>query len=168
MKKIKKEEILDLLTIIPRDYPSLDIFHLTQKCEGLCDELSNLAKSQNYQYHLSISDIKYFEYISQNTELKPQKFDFNKNRYNKHAQLYDYVFIQIDLQKIENIDIFYKKLYAISKNAGKVIFIIENNQNIQELEEILIKHNYVAVNPITDTFSNFQILSAQKMHGWGN
>jgi hypothetical protein len=39
---------------------------------------------------------------------------------------------------------------------------------MRELEDILIEKNYVAVNPIADTFSNYQILSAQKMHGWGN
>lgn len=168
MKKINKEEIQELLTIIPRNYPSHDIFHLTNNCNGLCQELYDFCQSQGYQYDLSIPDASYFEEISQSTEFKPHKFDFKKNRYNRLSRLYDFVFVSLILEDIEDIDTFYKKLYAISKNAGTVLFIVDKDHDLRAFEDLLIAQNYVAVNPIEDTFTNYQILSAQKMHGWGN
>ncbi len=168
MQNIDAQEIKELLTIIPRDYPSLDIFHLTSLSCGLCEELDALCKSQEYGYELVIPDTNYFELISKTTNFKPHKFDFNKNRYNRHAKQYDFVFVKIDLKEIEDFDIFCKKLHAVIKNAGKVIFILEEGHNLRELEDRLIKHNYVAVNEIENTFKNYQILGANKMHGWGN
>jgi hypothetical protein len=168
MKNISKEEVQELLTIIPQNYPSLDIFHLTNSCNGLCKELYEFCQSQGYQYDLLIPDTEYFEHISQTTEFKPHKFDFQRNRYNRLSRLYDFIFISLNLEEIEDIDTFYKKLYPISKNAGTVIFIVDNETDLRKFEDTLIEKNYVAVNPIMDTFENYQILSAQKMHGWGN
>jgi len=162
MKNLNKQEIKELLTIIPRDYPSMDIFHLTNNCDELTYELDDFCTSQGYLYELMILDTD----NCQNE--KANKFDFEKNRYNRMSRLYDFVFVTIKLEDISDIDSFYAKLYPISKNAGKVLFIVENDKDLRELEEKLIEKNYVAVNPIIDTFSNYQILSAQKMHGWGN
>ena len=168
MQTIVKEEIEDLLTIIPRNFPTLDIFHLSDDCIGLCQALYDLSKSEGYNYDLAIPNANYFEHIIETTPFKPQKFDFKRNRYNRQSRVYDYVFVTINLSEVENITLFYKKLYAISKNAGKVFFIVEKSVDLRELEDALIVHNYVATNPIENTFSNYQILSAQKMHGWDN
>jgi len=168
MKNITKKEIQELLTIIPRNYPSLDIFHLTNSCNGICQELFEFCQSQGYGYDLSIPDAEYFEHISNTTEFKPHKFDFKRNRYNRLSRMYDFVFISLNLEEIEDIDAFYKKLYPISKNAGTVIFIVDKNYDLRAFEDRLIEENYVAVNPIVETFENYQILCAQKMHGWGN
>ena len=168
MKNININEIEELLTIIPRDYPCMDIYHLTDECKGLCKELNKLCKENNYEYELMISGDDYFEKICQNSKFKAHKFDFDKSRYNRHSKMYDFVFVSIVLDKIENEKMFFKKLYTISKNAGKVLFITSLEEDLRVLEEKLITYNYVAINPIVNTFSNYQILSAQKMHGWGN
>ncbi len=168
MKKITEEEIAELLTIIPRNYPSHDIFHLTNCCNTLCESLQTLCQDQGYLYELAIIDDICFEEMNQNSLYKPHKFDFNKNRYNRHSRMYEFVFVTIDLKEIAEVKNFYKKLYAISKNAGTLIFIVDNAEDLRTLEETLIEHNYVAVNPIINTFKNYQILSAHKMHGWGN
>lgn len=165
MQNIDKEEARELLTIIPRDYPSQDIYHLTENCGVFAHKLHDLCKSQGYLLDLMIPDSKEFENIA---ELKAHKFYYNKNRYNRHSRVYDFVFVSIDLEKIEDIDTFYKKIYAISKNGGKVLFFVDNSCDIRALEDRLIKHNYVAVNPIENTFKNYQILGAVKMHGWDN
>jgi hypothetical protein len=164
MKMIPKQEIEELLTIIPRDYPSMDIFYLCDEPLGLCQELHTLCSKEGYEYDLAITDDR----VLDDLDIKARKFDFKRSRYNQHSKIYDFVFVSLDLKKIEDLDSFYKKLYAISKNAGKVIFITNLKTDMRELEDILIEKNYVAVNPIADTFSNYQILSAQKMHGWGN
>ncbi len=168
MQNITKNEIQELLTIIPRNYPSHAIFHLTDGSDTLCQELYEFCKTQNYQYDLSICDQEYFEKIDKTTDFKPQMFDFKKSRYNKHAKQYEFVFVSIDLSMIDEMSGFFKKLHAINKNGGKVLFIFNSTDDIYDFQEKLIKHNYVAVNPIENTFKNYQILSANKMHGWGN
>jgi hypothetical protein len=162
MKNLNKEEIEELLTIIPRNYPSMDIFHLTKSCDIFTEVLDDFCTKEGYLYELMLTDIDNCQ------SEKAHKFDFDKNRYNRHSRLYDFIFITIELEYIENINSFYKKLYPISKNGGTVIFIVDKNRDLREFEERLIKENYVAVNPITDTFKNYKILCAQKMHGWGN
>ncbi len=168
MQKIKNKEIEELLSIIPRNYPQLDIFHLSNGCEGLCQALDLLTKEQGYHYDLMIADEAHYATLKASTDLKVQAFDFKKSRYNRQARQYDFVFVQINLDKIEDIALFYKKLYAISKNASKVLFIVDKSYDLLEFEEELIAQNYVAVNAIENTFENYHIMSAQKMHGWGN
>ena len=168
MKETKKQEIEELLSIIPRNYPIMDVYHLTNNCDGLCEALHDLCEGLGYHYDLMIESQIYFEQLKEDTRLKPRKFDFKKQRYNIESRTYDFVFVTIALSEIENISLFFKKIYAISKNAGKVLFIVKKDVNLRELEDTLIAHNYVATNPIEDTFSNHQILSAQKMHGWDN
>jgi len=168
MQTIRDEEIEELLTIIPRGYPQQDIFHLTNNCLGLCEALDRLTKAENYHYDLMIADENYYTTLKETSDLKVQAFDFKKSRYNRQARQYDFVFVHIDLETVENMELFYKKLYAISKNGSKVLFIVDKSCDLLHFEEILIEHNYVAVNAIENTFENFHIMSAQKMHGWGN
>ncbi len=168
MQTIRDEEIEELLTIIPRGYPQQDIFHLTSNCFGLCEALDKLSKAENYHYDLMIADESYYLALKENSNLKVQAFDFKKSRYNRQARQYDFVFVQIDLESLENVELFYKKLYAISKNGSKVLFIVDKSYDLLHFEETLIAQNYVAVNAIENTFENYHIMSAQKMHGWGN
>jgi hypothetical protein len=162
MKDITKEEIEELLTIIPRSYPSLDLYIITHECDKLTHQIDKLCKSEGYLFDIMLTNYENCK------DLKVHKFDFDKNRYNRHSRLYDFVFVNISLDDIEDISTFYKKLYAISKNGGKVLFFTDKYRDLQELEERLIEKNYVAINPIINTFKNYQILSAQKMHGWGD
>ena len=167
MEKTKKE-IEELLTIIPRNYPIMDIYHLTDNCDALCDALHDLCQELGYHYDLMINSQKNYEYLKENRHLSPRKFEVKKQRYNVQSRTYDFVFVFIDLESIENKELFYKKIYAISKNAGKVLFFIPNDADIRKLEDTLIVHNYVATNQIEDVFEDYQVLSAQKMHGWDN
>ncbi len=169
MKNTREEEIEELLTIIPRGYPALDIFHLSNNCDGLCQALYNLTQKEYYSYDLQIENIQYFQEIKKKCPyFHAEKFDIKKHRYNKHAKVYDFVFVDINLEKIEDKMLFLKKIYAIIKNGGKILFITDKNTDLRDLEERLIENNYVAVNPISNTFKEYLILSAQKMHGWGN
>ena len=168
MSTIKREEIDALLSIIPRNFPILDIYHLTNDCQGLCIALHDICQAHGYNYDLCIENETYCEDIKHKTDLNPKNFKETKSRYNIQSRTYDFVFIMIDLHSLKNPELFYKKLYPISKNASKVLFIVEKDVDLRKLEDTLILHNYVATNPIEDTFENYQILSAQKMHGWDN
>ncbi len=79
-----------------------------------------------------------------------------------------FIYIDIDVEKLEKPELFLKKIYAIAKNAAKILFFVPKEQNgFENLERLLDQGNFVAVNPIDDMFANHQVLSAQKMHGWG-
>ena len=168
MLEITKEEEDALLSIIPDNYPLLDIYHLSESCQYLSEALENLTQKLGYNYDFFMPEPFYQESEEKCSSFTIQKFDFKKHRYNLHAKVYDFVFIMIDIQAVENQALFLKKLHAIVKNGGKILFILSQEDDLRILEEKLIEHNYVAVNPIEDTFQNYQILSAQKMHGWGN
>ncbi len=164
---IKKEELVDLLSIIPKDYPSIEIFHISDRDFELCEALQELAIQKRYGYDLEF----YLQSIDEKLKKKYNNirvFDIDKHRYNRHAKIYDFVFVTIDLEEIKNLDLFLKKLYNIIKNSGKILFILNKESDLGFLEEKLIDKNYVAINEITNTFTNYKILSAQKMHGWGS
>lgn len=167
MHDITSKEIEKLLTIIPQDYPSMDIFHLTSHCNLLCRSLYDFCKLQAYHYDLMIDNPDHLKELSHTTSFNPHQFYYEKQRYSRQGKSYDFVFIDIDLNKIEDEKLFFKKLYSVNKNGGIILFIIKNSEDLHRLEETLIENNYVAVNSIVDTFENYHIISARKMHGWG-
>ena len=151
---IKSEEIEKLLQIIP-DYPKTNIFHINDISTTFGKKLKEFASLKEYDY----DDFYLFNPI-----LEATKLDINQPRYNRHAKLYDYVFISSDLEKIEDKKLFFKKIYHICKNAAKVMIFLK--QRDYELESILEDLNFVASNYV-DISSEYEVLSVQKMHGWG-
>ena len=168
MCTISKKEAERLLSIIPDNYPLMDIYHLTNHLETFVKVLEKKMKHLGYHYDLYIPEPFYTKITTEEKDLKIQQFDFKKQRYNQHAKQYDFVFIMIDIKAVENPALFYKKIYAIIKNGGKLFLILSQQEDLGLLKEQLIAYNYVAVNEIEDTFEKYHILSAQKMHGWGN
>jgi len=152
--KILSNEIDTLLDIIV-DYPKVNIFHINDTSHILTQKLEDLANKKSYDYDL----FHIFKPL-----LNSVKLDINQPRFNKHAKLYDYVFISSDLSKIEDKKLFFKKIYHICKNGSKILIFMENND--EELEQILEDLNFVASNYI-DISNNYKVLSVQKMHGWG-
>ncbi len=164
----KKDEIIELFTIIPRGYPSFEIFHIDDCNIFFSKELNRLCMSEGYGYDLEIDGDKNLDDYKNKSDLVVREFEIQKHRYNRHAKLYDLIFITLDLKRIKEIEPFLKKLYPIAKNGAKVIFITSLDYDLYSLEERLNDLNYVAINKIENTLTNHQILGAQKMHGWGN
>jgi len=152
--KIKNQDIEQLLQIIP-DYPRTNIFHINDISVSFSEKLKEFASLKEYDY----DDFYLFNPI-----LEATKLEINQPRYNRHAKLYDYVFISSDLEKIEDKKLFFKKIYHICKNAAKVMIFLK--QRDYELESILEDLNFVASNYV-DISSEYEVLSVQKMHGWG-
>ncbi len=151
---IKINEIDKLLEIIP-DYPKTNIFHINDFSKTLAQKLKEFASLKEYDYD---------SFYLFNPIEEANKLDINQPRYNRHAKLYDYVFISSDLEKIEDKKLFFKKIYHICKNSAKVMIFLK--QRDYELESILEDLNFVASNYV-DISSEYEVLSVQKMHGWG-
>ncbi len=158
--KIKSEELKKLLDIIP-PYPKVNIFHINNNLMELSKLLYDFCKDKEYDYELFCSDEEFME------KLKPfgvEKFDIKAKRYNRHSKLYDFIFLNMDFKDIKDKQLFLKKIYHISKNSAKILIFLDKKDF--NLEQMLEELNFVALNYI-DISNDYEILSAQKMHGWG-
>lgn len=161
---IKYDEIKELLTIVP-NHPAMNIFHLSDTHINLCNQLNDFAKKREYDYDLAIMDESFLDECL-SSGLKPHKLKQNQPRYNRHSKIYDYIFITLNLDTIEDKKLFFTKIYHICKNASKVLIFLENGDHYK-LETLLEDRNFLAANYI-DISSEYRVYSLQKMHGWGS
>ncbi len=167
MQDIKVEESQKLLSIIP-EYPGVTIFHMCEEGVEFCRMLDVFAKEHEYTYHLVSANEGFIEQAQKEGLEKARLIRYKQQRYNQHSKLYDFVYIDIDMHSLDNPKLFLKKIYAIAKNAAKILFFVPKSEGgFGTLEQLLEDANFVAINPIEDMFENYDVLSAQKMHGWG-
>ncbi len=167
MQNIQQKEVEKLTSIIP-EYPGVTIFHMADEGEAFCRMLDQYAKEREYIYHLVSANEEFIQKAHEAGLTKARKITYKQQRYNQHARLYDYIYIEIDVTALERPELFLKKIYAIAKNAAKILFFMpKERSDFTKLEALLEKGNFVAINPIDDMFENYTVLSAQKMHGWG-
>jgi len=158
--QIKHEEIEKLLEIVP-NYPKVNIFHFNNNSHETSEVLYNFCQEKDYDYDLVSSNDDFLKTIE---IFKAQKLDIKRPRYNKQSKLYDFIFITIDFSDIEDKELFFKKIYLMSKNSAKILIFLEHHN--YEHEDLLERLNFVALNYI-DISEKYTILSVQKMHGWG-
>ena len=167
MRDIQQEELDKLFSIIP-PYPGVSIFHMSDEGVDCCQKINHFCQQRDYLYHIVSVDETFVEALKSNGIVQARKITYKQQRYNQHSRIYDFIYIDIDVEKLEKPELFLKKIYAIAKNAAKILFFVPKDQNgFENLERLLDQGNFVAVNPIDDMFANHQVLSAQKMHGWG-
>jgi hypothetical protein len=167
MQNIKQEEVDKLTSFIP-PYPGVTIFHMADDGVDFAKMLQNYCDEREYTYHIVSANADFIEALHQNGLIKARQITYKQQRYNQHAKLYDYIYIEIDPLSLQKPQLFLKKIYAIAKNAAKILFFVPKEKaNFTELESLLEAGNFVAINPIDDMFENYLVLSAQKMHGWG-
>jgi len=161
---MKREPIRKLLEIIP-PYPGIRIFHISDREVLLSEEISDFCEERACEYDLMVPDPQFLQRVK-SEGIEAEAFDLKKQRYNKHAKLYDYVFVTLDLSKITDWPLFLKKIYMIMKNAAKLLLFLPKDASLEQYEALLEAGNFVAINPI-DICNDYRLLSAQKMHGWG-
>ena len=167
MQNISKNELEKLISIIP-DYPGVTIFHMADEGEKFCGMLDTFAKEKGYTYHPVSTDGAFVKALHEAGISQARQISYKQQRYNQHSKLYDFIYIEVDPLQLENPQLFLKKIYAIAKNAAKILFFLpEGKEDFPALEAMLEKGNFVAINPIDDMFRDYKVLSAQKMHGWG-
>ncbi len=167
MQNISQKELDKLVSIIP-DYPGVAIFHMADDGEAFCGMINTFAKEKGYTYHPVSTNGAFVKSLHEAGVSQTREISYKQQRYNQHSKLYDFIYIEIDPLKLDNPQLFLKKIYAIAKNAAKILFFIpEEEADFPALEALLEKGNFVAINPIDDMFADYKVLSAQKMHGWG-
>ena len=167
MKNITQKELDKLLSIIP-EYPGVAIFHMADEGTDFCQHLNAYAVKRDYTYHIVSANEDFIGELHEAGLSKARKITYKQQRYNQHSRLYDFIYIETDVEGLDKPELFLKKIYAIAKNAAKILFFVpKEKEDFSKLENLLEKGNFVAINPIDDMFENYHVLSAQKMHGWG-
>ncbi len=161
---MKIEHIRTLLSIVPA-YPGVGIYHISDHEPLLSLELTRFCEERGYSYDLMVPDMNFLEVLREEG-IAAEAFDLRRPRYNRHAKLYDFLFVTLDPLRIEAWPLFLKKLYMIMKNGAKLLLFLPLQEPAERYEALLEAGNFVAINPI-DLFDDYQLLSAQKMHGWG-
>ncbi len=172
MNKIEKKELELLLSIIP-NHPLTQLFHINDDNINLSNDLNNFVKANKFEYDITTTDENFIEELKTNIQnisdkTTIHKLDLKQHRYNRHSKIYDFAFITMNLKEIKDLGLFFKKLHSIIKNSGYLLLFVEKNQeNMPEILQLLEDKLYVAINKI-DISSKYEVISAKKMHGWGN
>ncbi|MCH9814673.1 MAG: hypothetical protein K0U47_12115 [Epsilonproteobacteria bacterium] len=165
-------ESTQLLSIIP-EHPMTRLYHLSNGSLAFCQKLATFCKLKDYDYDLRLLDEKSVLDAQKRLQELPIRFSINllnlrQQRYNRQSKEYDFVFVTIDLSQVENLTLLFKKLYYVVKSGGNLLlFVQKDRDNISALKALLEKHLYVAVNHL-DLAENYDVISAKRMHGWGN
>jgi len=170
MKSLEKKAIEQLISIIP-NHPATRLLHISDSGEELSLELKKLAKIKDYEYLLNISNENFYEKVkdvySDGSSCIVHKMKFEQRRYVNMAKQFDFLFVTATVPR-EIINEFLKKSHTHIKNAGNIIiFLPKNNLELKDIWWQSLEDNlFVAINNI-DMFSNYEIIIAKKMHGWG-
>ncbi len=164
MGKIEQKDFDKILSIIPQNYPSINIFHICDRYFETVAYIEEFSRHNGYSYDLFLIDESKRKYIKkENYKL----LKLSQRRYNRQSKKYEYVFVDLDLNQIEKLPLFFKKIYELSKNGAKLLMICKDRSKLGELYKILEDEFFVAINPIDDVLEDLTVITARKMHGWG-
>jgi len=169
MQTLNPQKTNLLMQIISTHYPNQQILHLSDGCNDLHTTLYELTKSRGFEYDLKCVDIDIDGLDLQRHErLSIEPLDLRAKQYNKHAKLYEYIFVTLESGRLmSDIDTILKKFFRIMKNAGSVVMLIEKGAPLlEEIDKKLEESYFVAINHI-DIFDDYDVVTAKKMHGWG-
>lgn len=149
----------ELFAIIPK-LPGVRVYQFSDgKSSG---ELSDFCQEQGHYLEIAALEDEIYEQV-RHLPAKVRRIDEEKERYNLRSQLFDTIFVNYDINKLHNKELFFRKIYRMMKNAADIIIFTDKKQ-IKELEALLQELNFVAINPIF--LQDATVLTAKKMHGW--
>jgi len=170
MNQLEEGRIEQLLGIINL-YPAIRIMHFTDSDDLLSQKIYELCREYKYEYQLNTMNEISYENLKivygDMPYVKIKQINPKQPRYVTQAKLYDYLFVNSKISD-ENRGEFVQRCYSAIKNAGLIVIFISKN-DMQEYyiwSDLLTDNNFVAINKL-DTFSNYDIIIAKKMHGWG-
>lgn len=168
MKKVLTQQNLDDILSIIRHQPAIRFMHFSDSDIGLCKRLKEVTIANDYEYKLHILQDSLYESLSQNFEEKNislQWTNLKSDRYTTSARFYDYLFVSAKIED-EMMEEFIKNVYRIIKSGGNIIMILKKEVSYLKLWQILEENFFVAINSI-ELSSDYNLLIAKKMHGWG-
>jgi hypothetical protein len=165
--KIDDKHIDQLLNVIP-DYPNLRIMHFADEHSTLVEKLSALCIKNKYEYQLQCPTETFAKQARTRypeSNIKVRYISLSQSRYHRQAKMYDFVFVEID---VDDITHFLKALYTAMKNASNVFVLYDRSRENREEEwRIEMEKNFYVAYSAFDLNDEIRIISAKKMHGWG-
>ncbi len=149
-----------LFDVIP-PHPGLNIALIEDSKDMVVNSLLKYCKQIKATLHVKALESR--ESLN-SSDLRVKNFSFDESKYNNFSILYDFLFLCVDISDRDDIEMIFKKIYRVLKNAGNLFICIkkdEANKYLQILESI----NYVALNSI-ELNAHTEVIVAKKMHGW--
>ncbi len=170
MRRLKEEHVALLMQIVSDHYPNQQILHITDCKTDLHDYLFKITKERGFEYDLrhTVDTPPSVTGADEHPAFRVEPLDLKRRAYNKHARLYEYVFVTLDEGSIaDGLEEMLKKIFRLMKNSGVLIFLLEKRGLLEDkIDKVLEEGYFVAVNHI-DIFDDFDVVNARKMHGWG-
>ncbi len=154
------EVMEELFAIIPK-LPGVRIYQFAAAKEQ-SEALVRYCQENGCYLEIVALDDEVYENVK-DLDAKVRRIDEAKERYNLRSMIFDTIFVNYDVTKIQNIEQFLRKIYRMMKNGADLVFFIHPD-TIQKMGRLLEELNYVAINPIEIDGQN--VLTAKKMHGW--
>ncbi len=149
-----------MFEIIP-PYPGLNIAIIENNQNTVVKKLEKFCQKIEASLHVkALRDRK----EEKRGDLRIKNFSFEQSKYNNFSIIYDFLFLCADISERDDIDVVFKKIYRVMKNAGN-LFVFAKKEDKQRYIELLEKTNYVAINSI-DLNEKAEVIVAKKMHGW--
>lgn len=140
---------LDLFSNLFEESPNIAILHINNKVEFINSTVKKIAK--DYE-----GEINFINFQKESFKLKVP------------ARQYEYAILSDILFYSENQTNLLKSVYRSLENSANIIILEKiSNNNLQKIKELLEQIGFLAVNHI-DLFQEFNLITAKKMHMWGN
>ncbi len=152
--------VRELYAIIPK-LPGVRVYNFAFDAQKSAD-LADFCAQEGHYLEIAALDDEIYEAV-RGLEAKVRRIDEAKERYNQRSMQFDTIFIDYPVEKLQDTEAFFRKVYRMTKNAGDIIFEIDPAKE-EEMTRFLVDLNFVAINPIESEGKLF--LSAKKLHGW--
>ena len=172
MKTLEKNQVNQLLQII-QNKPAQRIVHFSDNSLDISERISQLCISYDNEYHLRCCDTQSYEILSSQYQdyAHIQVFNFNlkRPRYVMQGIEYDYLISSLDFNN-EDKEAFLQKCYPIIRTGGNIVLFTPKGDYASRdtWRAILEEQYYVSVNIIDNIFTDYDVIVAKRMHGWGN
>jgi len=172
MKNLDPEEVAQLLQVIQKK-PAQRIVHFCENASILNESLASLCKEYTNDYYIYCTDPTYFteatETFATQAQVHTMNFNLRRPRYLMQAIEYDYLISTLDFTDKSKTE-FLEKCYPIIRTGGNILLFISKTgyEERDEWWDVLEEQYYVSVNIIDNIFEHYDVISAKRMHGWGN
>jgi len=156
--------IEEFFEIVPK-LPGVRVYQFTDSFES-AKKLAEFAKTRGFELQIVTFEEKVLEKLKslEEEDIKSRLINENKEKYNLRSIQYDTVFVNLDIDSLNDIEEFLRKIYRMMKNAANIVLPVDIEKR-DEIKALLEKCNFVAIND-TALDEKRVVFIGKKLHGW--